>query len=228
MAITAFTQWSTTAASNVDLNSIPLDGSVMTANQVDDAFREAMAQLKAAGILTTGTAYVPAGTDVALADGGTGASLVDPNADRILFWDDSAGAVTWLAPTGAAFISTTFLYIYETIAVAISDETTAITTGTAKVTFRMPYAFTVTSVKASLSTASSSGLPTFDINEGGVSILSTTLSIDANEKTSVTAVTAAVVSDAALAADAEMTIDIDVAGTGAKGAKIYIIGYRTA
>jgi hypothetical protein len=31
-----------------------------------------------------------------LADGGTGASLTDPNADRLIFWDDSAGAVDWL------------------------------------------------------------------------------------------------------------------------------------
>jgi hypothetical protein len=31
-----------------------------------------------------------------LANGGTGANLSDPNADRILFWDDSAGATTWL------------------------------------------------------------------------------------------------------------------------------------
>lgn len=37
-------------------------------------------------------------TDLALADGGTGASLSDPGADRIMFWDDSAGAVTWLTP----------------------------------------------------------------------------------------------------------------------------------
>lgn len=43
--------------------------------------------------------YAVGGTDVALADGGTGASLADPNADRILFWDDSAGAVTWLTKT---------------------------------------------------------------------------------------------------------------------------------
>lgn len=41
--------------------------------------------------------YRAGGTDVSLADGGTGASLTDPNADRILFWDDSGGAVTWLA-----------------------------------------------------------------------------------------------------------------------------------
>ena len=35
-------------------------------------------------------------TDIGLAHGGTGASLSDPNDDRILFWDDSAGQVTWL------------------------------------------------------------------------------------------------------------------------------------
>ena len=112
------------------------------------------------------------------------------------------------------------------LAVAVSDETTAITTGTAKVTFRMPFAMTVTAVRASLAVASSSGLPTFDINEGGSTILSTKLSIDASEKTSTTAATAAVISDSALADDAEITIDIDVAGTGAKGAKVYLIGTR--
>jgi len=46
-------------------------------------------------------------TDLALADGGTGASLTDPNADRIMFWDDSGGAVTWLEPTGRVAISGT-------------------------------------------------------------------------------------------------------------------------
>jgi hypothetical protein len=114
----------------------------------------------------------------------------------------------------------------EVIAVAVSDEETAITTGNAKVTFRMPFAMTLTAVRASLTTASTSGLPTFDINEGGTTILSTKLTIDANEKTSTTAATAAVISDSALADDAEITIDIDVAGTGAKGAKVYLIGRR--
>ena len=113
------------------------------------------------------------------------------------------------------------------LAVAVSDETTNITTGTAKVTFRMPFAMTVTAVRASLSTASTSGNPTFDFNEGGTSILGANkLSIDANEKTSTTAATATTISDSALADDAEITIDIDTAGTGAKGAKVYIIGTR--
>lgn len=36
------------------------------------------------------------GADLSLDNGGTGASLSDPGGDRVLFWDDSAGAVTWL------------------------------------------------------------------------------------------------------------------------------------
>jgi hypothetical protein len=88
----------------------------------------------------------------------------------------------------------------------------------------MPYALTLTAVKASLTTASSSGNPTVDINEGGTSILSTKLSIDSGEKTSATAATAAVISDSALAEDAEITIDIDTAGTGATGLKVTLIG----
>jgi hypothetical protein len=52
--------------------------------------------------------YRAGGTDVALADGGTGASLADPNADRIMFWDDSAGATTWLTVgSGLAITDTT-------------------------------------------------------------------------------------------------------------------------
>lgn len=113
--------------------------------------------------------------------------------------------------------------------VAMSDESTAITTGTAKVTVRAPYAFTVTAVRASLNTVSSSGIPTVDINEGtsgGTTILSTKLTIDASELTSTTAAAAAVISDTAIADDAEITFDIDVAGTGAKGLKVCVYGYR--
>lgn len=45
---------------------------------------------------------------LALANGGTGASLSDPNADRIPFWDDSAGAIVWLtAGSGLTITDTT-------------------------------------------------------------------------------------------------------------------------
>lgn len=116
----------------------------------------------------------------------------------------------------------------ESIIIACSDETTALTAGTAKLTFRMPYAFTLTAVRASLTTAQTSGtLVTVDINEGGTTILSTKLTIDNGEKTSTTAATAAVISDSSLADDAEITFDIDAIGDGtAKGLKVTLIGHR--
>jgi len=116
----------------------------------------------------------------------------------------------------------------ETLTLAISDETTAITTGINKMKFRAPFAMTLYQIpRASLSTASTSGIPTIDINDGGVSILSTKLTIDANEVTSTTAATAAVLSDTSIADDAEITFDIDVAGTGAKGLKVTLYYRRT-
>jgi hypothetical protein len=107
--------------------------------------------------------------------------------------------------------------------VNFSDQTTVIVTGTAKITFRMPFAMTLTSVRAGLKTADNA-LFTVDINEAGTSILSTKLTIDSGEKTSLTAATAAVISDSALADDAEMTIDVDTAGTAAVGGSIVLIG----
>lgn len=48
-------------------------------------------------IAAAGTDYYnPGGTDVALADGGTGASLSDPGGDRFLGWDDTDNAVKML------------------------------------------------------------------------------------------------------------------------------------
>ena len=120
------------------------------------------------------------------------------------------------------------------VGVACSDETTALTAGVAKVTFRMPFALTLTAVRASLTTPQASGsIFTVDINEttagspDKISILSTKLTIDNNERTSTTAATAAVISDASLADDAEITIDIDQIGNGtAKGLKVWLIGTR--
>jgi hypothetical protein len=93
----------------------------------------------------------------------------------------------------------------------------------------MPYAMTLTEVRASLGSASTGQDVIVGINETSVSILSTDLSIDAGELTSTTATTPAVISDASLADDAQMTIDIDQIGSGSTGAglKVYLNGYRT-
>lgn len=121
--------------------------------------------------------------------------------------------------------------VTQCIPIACSDETTAITAGTAKVTFRMPFAFTLTAVRASLTTAQASGasLVTVDVNEGGSSILSTKLTFDNTEKTTTTATTPPVISDTSLADDAEITIDVDLVESGsvAAGLKVYLIGTKT-
>ena len=114
------------------------------------------------------------------------------------------------------------------IQLAASDETTALTTGTGKVTFRMPYAMTLTAVRASLSTAQASGtIFTVDVNQGGSSIISTKITIDNTEKTSTTAAAPPVISTSALTDDSEITIDIDQIGNGtAAGLKVTLIGTR--
>lgn len=109
------------------------------------------------------------------------------------------------------------------LCIAVSDETTAITTGAAKVTLRVGRACTLTAVKTSLTTASSSGVVTVDVNKNGTTIFSTNPSIDATETTSLSG-TAAVLSTTSLAADDVLTFDIDAAGTGAAGLKVWLLG----
>ena len=108
--------------------------------------------------------------------------------------------------------------------VALGDETTSITVGAGKVTIRAPRAMTLSKVKASVSTASTSGLPEFDVKKNGTSIFSIRPTIDATEKSTETAATAAVLSTTAIGADDELAFDIVAAGTGAKGAKITLVG----
>lgn len=139
---------------------------------------------------------------------------VKSNTPNTLMFTDDAGNDFEISSPKTSFV------------IAASDETTALTTGTAKVTFRMPFAFTLTDVRASVTTAPTGSVLTVDINEGGITILSTKLTIDAGENTSTTAATAAVISDSALADDAEITIDIDTVGSTVAGAglKIALIG----
>ncbi len=114
------------------------------------------------------------------------------------------------------------------IILAVGDETTAITTGTAKLTFRMPYAMNLSEIRGSLSTAQTSGnIFTVDVNNGVDSLLSTKLTIDNTEKTSSTAATPPVLTygTTKVLSDAEITIDVDQIGDGtAKGLKVTLIG----
>jgi len=161
-----------------------------------------------------------------VATGESGNLTLDSAGDLTL--DADSGTMTFA--DGGVTLATIASLRQQSFMLACSDETTALTTGAAKVTFRMPYAFTLTSVTASVTTApTTSGLLTVDINEGGSTILSTKITIDLTEKTSTTAAAQPVISDAALASDAEMTIDIDAISGGASeaGLKVTLIGHQT-
>jgi len=184
-------------------------------------------------------------TNVTLTLGGTPSTALLQSTSLTLGWTGTladariASAATWNAKQAALVSGTNIKTINSAsilgsgniatpfeLVVAASDESTALTTGTAKITFRMPRAVTLTAVRASLTTAQASGsIFTVDINEEGTSILSTKLTIDNTEKTSATAATPPVISDTSLADDAEITIDIDQIGNGtAKGLKVMLIG----
>tara|TARA_Y100000310_G_scaffold129517_1_gene128670 strand:- start:1026 stop:1451 length:426 start_codon:yes stop_codon:yes gene_type:complete len=112
--------------------------------------------------------------------------------------------------------------------IACSDEETSIDSTGTKATFYMPYGYTIESVRASLTTTSSSGTPTIDISEDGTSIMTTTkITIDPGDLLSTESAVQPVLTDSVLANESKITIDVDVTGTDATGLKVYIIGYKT-
>jgi len=108
---------------------------------------------------------------------------------------------------------------------ALSDETTQITTGTSKVTCNIPFSGTITGVTISLSQTGST-TTTVNIKNSGTTIFSTTPTIDANEFDSSSAAVAAVISVPTMPRFARLTFDIDTAGTGAAGLKCWITGFK--
>jgi len=113
---------------------------------------------------------------------------------------------------------------FECILVAASDELTPLASGTSKVTFRMPYGFIISKVKGTLTTGGST-LTQVDVNQSGVTVLSTKIQMTGIGIKS-NSVTGAGISTTLLSDDAEITIDIDNAGTGATGLKVYLIGNK--
>jgi hypothetical protein len=110
------------------------------------------------------------------------------------------------------------------IEIKVLDDATAITTGDGKVIVCIPAALNgmnLTGAHAFVTTVSSSGLPTVQIRNvtDAVDMLSTKVSIDASEFTSYSAATAPVIDTSKddVATGDLIAVDVDVAGTGAKG-----------
>lgn len=95
--------------------------------------------------------------------------------------------------------------------------------------FVLPYDMTFTNVLASVKDAPTGSTIIIDITESGISVLSTLLSIDASETSSLTASSAAVISNSTLSGGSEISINIDQVGSTAAGGEltVWLIGSKT-
>ncbi|MFA5185357.1 MAG: hypothetical protein WC551_02630 [Patescibacteria group bacterium] len=130
---------------------------------------------------------------------------------------DAARAVT---PDGLAGSD----YGKRIVQMKIVDDATAVATGDGKLIFCIPVSlngWNLVGAHAFVTTVSSSGAPTVQIRNvtDTVDMLSTAITIDANETTSYTAATAPVIDTTHddVATGDLIAIDVDGAGTGAKG-----------
>ena len=119
------------------------------------------------------------------------------------------------------------------IQVKVFDDATALATGNGKAIFMIPVelnGMNLVDVEAFVTTVSSSGAPNVMIRNvtDSQDMLSTAITIDASEYTSLTAATAPVINTSYddVATGDLIAIDVDGAGTGAKGLGI-ILSFQT-
>ena len=140
--------------------------------------------------------------DLPVADGGTGAS----------------DAVT----------ARTNLGVQSVMGFALSDETSALTTGQ-KIATDMPVSMNVKRVYASVGTAGGTSAITIDIEDEGVTILNAVVSISAGTNNAETTTFTGAASNYQLTKGDALTIDVDSIDDGtANGLKVYLIGDITA
>jgi len=115
----------TGATSNrtLDISASNVTVSIAGAALIDDADASAQRTTLGLGTISTQNANavsitggsIAGITDLALADGGTGASLADPNANAVLGWNDTAGAMTFLTAGTGITINATANTISSTV-----------------------------------------------------------------------------------------------------------------
>jgi len=171
--------------------------------------------------------------------GGTPVSKKATFAAQKTFYSDTPTLVTPAlgTPTSGVLTSCTGLPLAglvnaakeETWSFAISDNTTALTTGI-KFTWYTPYAITLTDIQASVLTAPTDATLIIDVHEAGSTIMTTDkLDIETTEFHTKDAATQPAITDTALAAGAKIEFEIDQIGStiAGAGAIVYFVGYQT-
>lgn len=160
-------------------------------------------------------------------------ALTDPNADRILFWDDSEGAYKWLAVgSGLTLSGTTLAAGIEAKThtflcdVSRSESTDVLTSSF--YTLHIPYNFTITNLIATVTERPTGAAIIIDLLKNGSSILNSPVQIDDGEYSSKTSSAPYNTVSNLLNDDDQLIIDVTQVGsaTRGKGLKFYICGYQ--
>jgi hypothetical protein len=179
---------------------------------------------------TAPATYTSATQTIGVTVGTTAGTVAAGNDARIVGALKATNNLSDLTDTAAARanLGLASLQVAKTLQLMASDPNGAtLTTGNGKVWWTVPAdlnGFKVTAVHASVTTPSTSGLPTVQFTNAttAAAILSTAATIDANEATSYTAATPPVVNAATntLATGNQLRVDVTVAGTGTKGLSV--------
>lgn len=129
----------------------------------------------------------------------------------------------------SGFITDSDERLKRIVQIKVNGDSQTLSTSDGKFYFPIPLelnGYYLTSAQAGVSTVSSSGLPTFQINNvtTGNDMLSTRITIDVSEYTSYTALTPSVINATykTVSTGNILRIDCDVSGTGTKGATIIL------
>ena len=153
-----------------------------------------------------------------------------------ILYEDASGLQRLAAGTAGKFLTTqgtsadpTYTNPTLSFIVSLTAEDGDLTVADDLAQIRMPFAFTLTEVRAFVNTAPVGASLTFDIEQGGSTILTTLISIDAGDTTSEDATTPPVINVSALTDDAIISFNCDQIGSSTAGAggKIMLIGYET-
>lgn len=214
---------------NNDLRNVQIIGGVgITAQTSDTTFVN-----KLTGTSIYGSTIYSGGTDLSLLIGGAG---INYSAELATKANLSGATFTGVISSGGTELSLLFAKraLPFEIGVAMSDEITTITSATtATVTMQIPFSGTLTSVYFSLGTSGST-ISTYNVKKsstpgvGGTTIFSTRPTIDANEFSTATALTPAVITGGTIAINDTLTFFVDTQGTGSKSLKAWLVGTKTS